>query len=79
MSFHVDARPWRDRQTVSWPVQFLETRQWWGASFSRGRWAEAYWGTVGASVSGWDIRAERSMAMAAYAMTHVTTQRISAR
>jgi hypothetical protein len=47
--------------------------------FSRGRWAEAYWGTFGASASGWDIRAERSMAMAAYAMTHVTTQRISAR
>ena len=33
--------------------------------YSRGRWAEAYWGAVGNSASGWDIRAERSMAMAA--------------
>jgi hypothetical protein len=33
--------------------------------YSRGQWAEAYWGAVGNSASGWDIRAERSMAMAA--------------
>jgi hypothetical protein len=41
--------------------------------------AERYSGTVGTSASGWDIRAERSMAMAAYAITPVTTQRISVR
>jgi hypothetical protein len=41
--------------------------------------AERYWGTVGTGASGWDARAERSMAMAAYAMTKVTAQRISVR
>ena len=41
--------------------------------------AERYSGTVGTGASGWDARAERSMAMAAYAMTTVTTQRISVR
>lgn len=41
--------------------------------------AERYSGTVGAGASGRDAQAERSMAMAAYAMTTVTTQRISVR
>ena len=41
--------------------------------------AERYSGTVGTGASGWDARAERSMAMAAYAMTTVTTHRISVR
>jgi hypothetical protein len=41
--------------------------------------AERYSVTVGTGASGWDARAERSMAMAAYAMTPVTTQRISVR
>jgi hypothetical protein len=41
--------------------------------------AERYSGTVGTGASGWDAQAERSMAMAAYAMTTVTTQRISVR
>ncbi len=41
--------------------------------------AELYSGTVGTGASGWDARAERSMAMAAYAMTPVTAQRISVR
>src|SRR5258708_33078059 len=41
--------------------------------------AERYSGTVGTGASGWDARAERSIAMAAYAMTTVTTQRISVR
>jgi hypothetical protein len=43
------------------------------------QWAERYSGTVGTGASGWDAPAERSMAMAAYAMTPVTTQRISVR
>jgi hypothetical protein len=38
-----------------------------------------YSGTVGTGASGSDAHAERSMAMAAYAMTPVTTQRISVR
>jgi hypothetical protein len=38
-----------------------------------------YSGTVGTGASGWGARAERSMAMAAYAMTPVTAQRISVR
>ena len=41
--------------------------------------AECYSGTVGTGASGWDARAERSIAMAAYPMTPVTTQRISVR
>jgi hypothetical protein len=41
--------------------------------------AERYSGTVGTGASGWDAQAERSMAMAAYAMTPVTTHRISVR
>jgi hypothetical protein len=40
------------------------------------QWAEHYSGT---GASGWKARAERSMAMAAYAITPVTTQRISVR
>ena len=40
---------------------------------------QRYSGTVGTGASGWDALAERSMAMAAYAMTAVTTQRISVR
>jgi hypothetical protein len=42
-------------------------------------WAEHYSGTVGTGASGWKARAERSMAMAAYVITPVTTQRISVR
>ena len=38
-----------------------------------------YSGMAGTGASGWDTRAERSMAMAAYAMTPVTAQRISVR
>jgi len=41
--------------------------------------AERYSGAVGTGASGWDAQAERSMAMAAYAMTPVTTHRISVR
>ncbi len=41
--------------------------------------AERYADTLGVGASGWDASAEWSMAMAAYAMTTVTTQRISAR
>ncbi len=41
--------------------------------------AERYSGTMGTGASGCDARAERSMAMAAYAMTPVTTQRMSVR
>ena len=43
------------------------------------QWAEHYSGTVGTGASGWKARAERSMAMAAYVITPVTTQRISVR
>ena len=40
---------------------------------------EHYSGSVGTGTSGWDVRADRSIAMAAYAMTPATTQRISVR
>jgi hypothetical protein len=40
---------------------------------------QRYSGAVGTGASAWDAMAERSMAMAAYAMTAVTTQRISVR
>jgi hypothetical protein len=43
------------------------------------QWVEHYSGTVGTGISGWDTRAERSMAMAAYVITPVTTQRIRVR
>ena len=42
-------------------------------------WTERYSGTIGSGASGCDALAERSIAMAAYAMTPVTTQRISVR
>ena len=42
-------------------------------------WTECYSGTIGTGASGCDALAERSIAMAAYAMTPVTTQRISVR
>src|ERR1700738_4542566 len=55
----------------------------WGESARAGahprQLAERYSGTVGTGASGWAARAERSMATAAYAMTPVTTQRISVR
>ena len=41
--------------------------------------AERYSGRSEPGAAGWDARADRSMAMAAYAMTPVTTQRISVR
>ena len=48
-------RPWRDCQSAG-SVSPKPTVV---------GWAESYWGTVGTGASGWDARAERSMAMAA--------------
>ena len=48
-------------------------------SGKRGVLPAPYSGTVRTGASGWDARAERSMAMAAYVMMAVTTQRISVR
>ena len=66
----------------------FSTRNWALRAFERaasvtcvlgGKSAEGYSGRVGTGASGSDARAERSMAMAAYAMTAVTAHRISVR
>jgi predicted CXXCH cytochrome family protein len=62
-------------KTTAWATEALRGWQ----DRSPWRMAERYSGTVGTGASGWDSRAERSMAMAAYAMTPVTTQRIRVR